>query len=64
MGFYSILFYIHYRPARPAVKGEFDLDLRAIEGAETVITAQMPKLKTVDSNDIDEAANASIPENV
>jgi len=44
----------------PSIKREFELDFNEIENGEDVITASMPKLKSVNIDDVTEAAN--IPE--
>ena len=50
-----------YRTA-PAIKREFELDFKAIEGEEDMITGSIPKLKSVNISDVMEAAN--IPTNL
>lgn len=46
----------------PNIKREFELDFKSIEGDEDVITGSVPKLKSVNLNDVLEAA--SIPTNL
>lgn len=51
------------RPATaPNIRREFELDFKSIEGDEDVITGYVPKLKSVNLNDVIEAA--SIPTNL
>ena len=54
--------YIYFTRTAPAIKREFELDFRAIEGDESDLMVSLPKLRTVDMNDVLEAAN--IPENL
>ena len=46
----------------PAIKREFELDFKAIEGDEDVLVVNLPKLRTVDMDDVLEAA--SIPQDL
>ena len=46
----------------PQIKREFEIDFNSIEEGEDVITGSIPKLRSIDINDVTEAA--SIPQNL
>ena len=48
--------------AAPQIKREFEIDFNSIEEGEDVITGSIPKLRSIDINDVTEAA--SIPQNL
>lgn len=46
----------------PQIRREFEIDFNSIEEGEDVITGSIPKLRSIDINDVTEAA--SIPQNL